>query len=227
MKRFELNPNETAQENLWRACRNASASFINKKTLRLTSDEKHDIIADVTIAAVFEFMRRLRLGKYNRSVSFYLNCWSCAYAKYNWILQCHIEQIKEKISAVSLESAMTEDGKRNMAEVIPCESAAPLRNYKNKKDYKGHVTFEAARRQCDRVRAVNEMYDDYVEECLTLGVTPQSADKFRQVNGYQSAKPSRQHEWKKKAAQSKKDRRMEEYLRWMTDPEYTGLPGRK
>lgn len=73
---------------------------------------------------------------------------------------------------------------------------------------------------------MNEMYDDYVEECLTLGVTPQSADKFRQVNGYVSAKPSRQYKWKK-AAQSKKDRRMEEYLRWMTDPEYTGLPGRK
>ena len=75
-----IDPNKTAQENLWdcvrvnvMACRTKAVAH----GLELTHDEWEDAISDVTMEAVGRFMNNLRNGRYDRSWSFFLNVRSC------------------------------------------------------------------------------------------------------------------------------------------------------
>lgn len=77
---WTIDPNKTAQENLW-DCVRVNAMAYRKKAvahgLKLTYDEWEEAISDVTMAAVHRFMSRIRTGRYDRNWSFFLNVRSC------------------------------------------------------------------------------------------------------------------------------------------------------
>ena len=71
-----IDPNKTAQENLWDCVRVNVMAYRTKAVahgLKLTYDEWEEVISEVTIVAVRRFMAMLRKGLYNRNFSFYLN----------------------------------------------------------------------------------------------------------------------------------------------------------
>ena len=104
-KRFELDPNETARENLWRAATIAAGVVLSRKTLRLTGDEWRELHLLIVEKGVEHFMRhKIGLHKYNRAQPFYNNVYSSCWSVSHNVTTKFLRELKRKISAVSLDS---------------------------------------------------------------------------------------------------------------------------
>lgn len=111
-KKFMLDPNETAMENLWR-CAHATTGFVLKRwwrRLRLTNEERHDIFVDLMTRTVVRFLRKVRRGGYDRRFDFWQNvfssCWGCSQC----VIQVHIRQIRKKLAERSIYEPVGETG---------------------------------------------------------------------------------------------------------------------
>lgn len=90
---WQLDPNKSAQENLWNCIHVNVFAFKNRairRGLRLTYDEWADIIQDASISAYTRFMSRLRRGKYDRNQTFFMNVWSCMYMVFHNIVKKYL-----------------------------------------------------------------------------------------------------------------------------------------
>lgn len=88
-----IDPNKSAQENLWECIRVNVLSFkrrVNNKGLILTYEEWNDIIQEVSIAAYRRFMNKLLDGRYNRKYSLFLNVRSCVYMVFHQVVQMYL-----------------------------------------------------------------------------------------------------------------------------------------
>ena len=100
---WRIDPNKTAQENLWNcvrvnvmACRTKSVAH----GLKLTYDEWEEAISDVTMVAVRRFMTRLHKGLYNRDFSFFLNVRSCVRSVFYATVSLYIKRyVQTKINS--------------------------------------------------------------------------------------------------------------------------------
>lgn len=98
-----IDPNKTAQENLWdcvrvnvMACRAKAVAH----GLVLTCDEWEDAISDVKIAAVRRFLSKLHKGLYNREFSFFLNVRSCVRSVFYATVSLYINRyVQTKINS--------------------------------------------------------------------------------------------------------------------------------
>lgn len=86
MKIWKLDPEKTARENLWSAATFA-ADCLRKKYvksgLRLTGEEWKDVLDDIVLAAVKQFIGKVNRGEVNMEYSFYQNVYSCVYSFFN------------------------------------------------------------------------------------------------------------------------------------------------
>ena len=100
---WRIDPNKTAQENLWNcvrvnvmACRTKAVAH----GLKLTYDEWEEAISDVTMVAVRRFMTRLHKGLYNRDFSFFLNVRSCVRSVFYATVSLYIKRyVQTKINS--------------------------------------------------------------------------------------------------------------------------------
>lgn len=85
-KRFQLDPNETANENLWRAAKVATVTLLRKFHIRSFIDDKYiDLFDELAMQTVVSFMHlKIQQRGYDRRFSFFENvyscCWGCGVA---------------------------------------------------------------------------------------------------------------------------------------------------
>ena len=86
MKTWQLDPGKTARENLWSAATFAAERLRHKYVkggLRLTREEWKDVLDEIVLAAVKQFMGKVNRGEVNMKYSFYQNVYSCVYSFFN------------------------------------------------------------------------------------------------------------------------------------------------
>lgn len=113
-KRFVLDPNLSAMENLWNGCQKACYVILAKKRLRLTSEERDDLMATFTAEAVASFMtNKIRNHGYCHDVDFYANCYSCALSVSgsNRVIDKYLKDIKKRLNttSTSMQVGLDED----------------------------------------------------------------------------------------------------------------------
>ena len=110
-KRFELDPHETARENLWRAATIAAGVVLSRKALKLTGDEWRELHLLIVEKGVEHFMRhKIGLHKYNREQPFYNNVYSSCWSVSHNVTTKFLNELKRKISSVSLDSPSYHNG---------------------------------------------------------------------------------------------------------------------
>ena len=98
-ERFELNPNETAKENLWRAAMNASGVILSRKKLHLNDDEWEELRMLIALRGVRHFMEhKIGLHKYNRKFPFYDNVYSSCWGSSPMVVDKFLKSNREKLS---------------------------------------------------------------------------------------------------------------------------------
>jgi hypothetical protein len=110
-KRFELDPKETARENLWRAATIAAGVVLSRKSLKLTGDEWRELHLLIVEKGVEHFMKhKIGLHKYNRAQPFYNNVYSSCWSVSHNVTTKFLRELKRKISGVSLDSPSYHNG---------------------------------------------------------------------------------------------------------------------
>lgn len=103
-KRFVLDPNLSAMENLWNACQKACHVILAKKRLRLTSEEREELVVAFTSEAVASFMaNKIRNHGYCHDVDFYANAYSSALSVSgnHRVVDKYLNDIKKRLNTTS------------------------------------------------------------------------------------------------------------------------------
>lgn len=168
---FELDGNKTAQENLWRATRMITLAFkasYCRKGLVLTKDEWDEVIDDVMFWAVKRFMTRIREGRYDRSVSFFLNVRSCVFSLFHERLNLYIKNVVRR-KADSLDRMDPE-----IAEYI--QNTNPMPKYVRGEGERKTAMYDLKNRVVNNghmSRFVNQSeqeFWDYIESCEEMNL---------------------------------------------------------
>lgn len=112
MKTWNLDPKKTAHENLWSAATFAAERLRKKYVkggMRLTREEWKDVLDDIVLAAVKQFMSKVTRGEINMEYSFYQNVYSCVYSFFNvrldHFLRTVVKRKMDNIDRLELEQA--------------------------------------------------------------------------------------------------------------------------
>lgn len=104
MKTWKLDPEKTARENLWSAATFAAERLRHKYVkggLRLTGEEWKDVLDDIVLAAVKQFIGKVNRGDVDMRFSFYQNVYSCVYSFFNVRLDHFLRTVvKRKIENI-------------------------------------------------------------------------------------------------------------------------------
>lgn len=168
---FVLDSTLTAQENLWRATRMITLAFkasYCRKGLVLTKDEWDEVIDDVMFWAVQRFMKRIREGRYDRSVSFFLNVRSCVFSLFHERLNLYIKNVVRR-KADSLDR-MNPEIAEYLRNVNPmpryvrdeCERKTAMNDLKNRAVNNQHMSKFVTKSEQD--------FWDYIESCEEMNV---------------------------------------------------------
>lgn len=169
--RWLINPNRSAMENLFDACRVATYAMRNKYSskLMLSREEWDDLCNEVILASVQQFMdSKIRRHTYCHEVSFYMNCASCVLSTWQFKLKYFLKDVKEGMDNVDRWSPELR------AELL--DTACPV-NYLNQ----GSGSSFAARQNLDAWKRGSEHgnflkgeyadnYWDYLEACEETGI---------------------------------------------------------
>lgn len=168
---WELDPKKTAQENLWDATRMITLAFkalYCRKGLVLTKDEWDEVIDEVMFCAVRRFMNRIREGRYDRSVSFFLNVRSCVFSLFHERLNLYIKNVVRR-KADSLDR-MDPDIAEYIRNVNPMpryvrgesERKTAMYDLKSRSIKSGHMSRFVTKAEQD--------FWDYVESCEEMNL---------------------------------------------------------
>ena len=112
MKTWNIDPKKTARENLWSAATFAAERLRKKYVkggMRLTREEWQDVLDDIVLAAVKQFMGKVNRGEVNMEYSFYQNVYSCVYSFFNvrldHFLRAVVKRKMDNIDRLELEHA--------------------------------------------------------------------------------------------------------------------------
>lgn len=104
MRRWEIDPKLSAMENLFSAATFAAGFFKRsfRRKVMLTPDEWAEVMDDVVLCAVRQFLTR-KLGphgNYCHEHSFYVNVYSCVLSVFQDRLDYYLKVIKQKIQSI-------------------------------------------------------------------------------------------------------------------------------
>ena len=112
MKTWNIDPEKTARENLWSAATFAVERLRKKYVkagMRLTGEEWQEVMDDIVLSAVKQFMGKVNRGEVNMEYSFYQNVYSCVYSFFNvrldHFLRTVVKRKIENIDRLELEQA--------------------------------------------------------------------------------------------------------------------------
>lgn len=98
--RWLINPDKSAMENLFDACRVATYAMRKKHAgkVRLSADEWNELCSDVIAASVSQFLdSKIRKHTYCHDVSFYVNCASCVLSVFQFKLKYFLQDVRKGI----------------------------------------------------------------------------------------------------------------------------------
>lgn len=168
---WKIDPNKSANENLWDCIRTNAIFFKNKAVrggMNLTKDEWAECIDIVIYEAVKRFMNKLRSGRYNRDMSFFLNVRSSVWEVFYQKVDLYVRNVvHRKIMSVDrLEPDKAEHIRANYAPAkylsnnIEKKSAmAALKVWQKNSQQLTHIHHEQ----------VDDFWD-YIEACYDLGI---------------------------------------------------------
>lgn len=179
VKRMLIDPKASPRDEIWRFLRVCVNVFLNKSRVwSYSEDDILDLESTCLVLAYRNLLKLVREGKYNRKVSFYLNCRGCAWAAVSNGLSSYFTQVKRNknicstdlenkdgipiINSISVANTFMTDGdKRALHE-------RPLSSYK----------FAKTR----EIEAQKRLYDDWlrvIEDCEEMGLEgPESFEKW-------------------------------------------------
>lgn len=159
-----LKPELSPTENCWRIVRLQALIWLAK--YRVWSAQRADLeelIQDAQIAVFNELKRRVRLGQYDRSRSFWINVRSCALA----VVGSHVVRVwQNKVNRRSAIEDATEIYKSTTSGI----------RFRTDSDDRQELadSWDPKARKCSKVmvakRVVEDAYDKYVEDCIEFGV---------------------------------------------------------
>lgn len=171
MKTWNIDPEKTARENLWSAATFAAECLRQKYVkggLRLTGEEWQDVLDDIVLAAVKQFMGKVNRGEVKMEYSFYQNVYSCVYSFFNvrldHFLRTVVKRKMDNIDRLDLEHAqfLVDTAKKPMYISGDGDRKTARCNLKTWLSKSVHLT-----------HLVAEWVDDYftyVESCEATGV---------------------------------------------------------
>ena len=168
---WQIDPRKTAQENLWSATRMITLAFkaaYSRKGLVLSSDEWNEVIDDVMFFAVRRFINAVKEGRYDRSVSFFLNVRSHVLSLFHERLNLYIKNVvKRKADSLDRMDPETAEYVRNsrpMPRYVRGESERKTAMYdlKSRAVNNGHISRFVTKAEQD--------FWDYVESCEEMNL---------------------------------------------------------
>lgn len=159
-----LKPELSPIENCWRVVRLQALIWLAKyRVWSAQQSDLEELIQDAQIAVYNELKRRVRLGQYDRSRSFWINVRSCALA----VIGSHVVRVwKNKVDRRSAIEDATEVYKSTTSGV----------KFRTDSDDRPDLadSWDPKARKCSKVmvarRVVEDAYDKYVEDCIEFGV---------------------------------------------------------
>ena len=104
-KRWLIDPNKTAMENLWDAAKTAAACLLHRIKLKCTQEEWHDIHEEMVLKGVRNFLdNKVMRHTYDRRFCFFQNVLSSVWAVSNGCIYRNIRDNKRRITALSVET---------------------------------------------------------------------------------------------------------------------------
>lgn len=171
MKTWKLDPEKTARENLWSAAIFAANCFHRKYVkggLRLTGEEWQEVLDDIVLAAVKQFMNKVNRGEINMEYSFYQNVYSCVYSVFSIRLDHFLRNVVKRkmdnIDRLEPEQAqfLVDTAKQPMYMSGQADRKTARRNLKSWLSNSGHLTHLVAEWV--------DNYFSYVESCEATGI---------------------------------------------------------
>lgn len=171
MKTWKLDPEKTARENLWSAAIFAANCFHRKYVkggLRLTGEEWQEVLDDIVLAAVKQFMNKVNRGEINMEYSFYQNVYSCVYSVFSLRLDHFLRNVVKRkmdnIDRLEPEQAqfLVDTAKQPMYMSGQADRKTARRNLKSWLSNSSHLTHLVAEWV--------DNYFSYVESCEATGI---------------------------------------------------------
>ena len=107
-QRWKINPNMTAMENLYDACRVATSVVLSSHHITIYKHEEfEELFEDLLLAGMSHFMR-IKIGQstYNRKYTFFENCYSSVWACLSGTLFKWTHRIDRKIRTSSIDKCV-------------------------------------------------------------------------------------------------------------------------
>lgn len=168
---FELDGNKTAQENLWCAVRMITLAFkaaYCRKGLVLTKDEWDEVIDDVMFFAVRRFLNAVKEGRYDRSVSFFLNVRSHVLSLFHERLNIYIKNVvrrkTDSLDRMDPEIAEYIQNANSMPRYVRGENEkkSAIYDLKTRSVKNGHISRFA--------KSAEQDFWDYIESCEEMNI---------------------------------------------------------
>lgn len=171
MKTWNIDPEKTARENLWSAAIFAADRLRRKYAkagLKLTREEWDEVLGDIVLAAVKQFMGKVNRGEVNMEYSFYQNVYSCVYSFFNvrldHFLRTVVKRKMDNIDRMEPETAqfLVDTAKKPMyisGQADRKTARCNLKSWLSKSVHLTHLVAEWV-----------DNYFSYVESCEATGV---------------------------------------------------------
>ena len=107
-QRWKINPNMTAMENLYDACRVATSVVLSRHSITIYKHEEfEELFEELLLAGMSHFMR-IKIGQstYNRKYTFFENCYSSVWACLSGTLFKWTHRIDRKIRTSSIDKCV-------------------------------------------------------------------------------------------------------------------------
>lgn len=183
---FRLNPQETAQENLWRCISQACSLLLAKRMYKLIimHDELEELMSDFCFDTYSSFIsNKVMKHRYDRRWSFFQNVFSSAYSVLGHCLDKFFKRIKYKSSTV--ERIMFKTGITELTINPMPKYAAPYERKKARRDLAERC--RTVPRQGAERREVEEWENELAEiryELFGDGYVPTPIKKLHDVEGH-------------------------------------------
>lgn len=177
VKRMLIDPKASPRDEIWRFLKVCVSVWLNKSRVwSYSEDNILDLESACLIRSYSNLLKLVREGKYNRKLSFYLNCRGCAWAAVSNCLSAYFTQVRRNKNICSTDVEIEEG--------IPLISfiTKNLTYYTNTERPLSSYKFAKKR----DIEAQKRLYDDWlrvVEDCEEMGLEgPESFEKWASHN---------------------------------------------
>lgn len=181
-------------DNVWRLIYISCSVWLNKyRVFAYSKEEMEDIEHDAQVRAYSYLLDKVRSGSYRRDLSLYLNIRSaCLCAVGIYIHSVHTNKFKAQRETISLAHVDAENGEgwlstlasESVPRMMTAWDAIQASKRRSQKALAEDCPVNVRRARDTRVEARrrDEAYNEYVEDCVELGIDYISRDAFEESN---------------------------------------------